>query len=93
MVAFHRAPYCTFDNRVLLWLTRGRALTANSNGVTAVNVAPAGELSAIVRVEAVRLPHIVHVSDEPLHVHAGLNLALHPVRPHPPRCAVHEQDK
>ena len=91
MTAFHRAPERTFDYHVLLWLTRGHVPTANSSGVTVVNVAPAGELSAVARAVAVRPTYVVDVSDDLLHVHGSLNLALHPVRLHPPRCAVDDR--
>lgn len=61
---------------------------ADPSGVGVVDVAPAGELLTVLRAEAVRLPHAVHVGDEPMQVRDGLSVPLHPVMPHLPRGAV-----
>ena len=84
MATLHGPPDRALDNRVLLRLARGRVLAADPSGVAELDVAPAGELPAVVRAEALRAPHAVHVGEKLLHVRDGLRLPLHPVRPHPP---------
>lgn len=64
MAALHCAPDSTLHNRSLLRLTRGCVPAADAGGVVVVDVAAAGDLSTVVRAEAVRLVHIVRVSDK-----------------------------
>ena len=93
MAPLHGAPDRAFDYRVLRWLTRGRVLAEYPGGVAEVDVAATGELPTIVRAEASRPPLVVHVGDDLLHVRGRLRFLIHPVRPHPPRGAVHEHDQ
>ena len=69
MTAFNVSPDGAFEICVLLRPTQGRVFTANPRGVAKLHVVAAGKFSTVVRTEALRPPHVVHVGDERPHVY------------------------